>query len=134
MKTYTELCELRTYNERYEYLKLTRAVGEETFGYDRYLNQVLYTSLLWRGIRNRVIIRDNGCDMGLNDYPIPGRIIVHHINPITLKDIDERSPILFDPNNLVCVSHDTHNAIHYGVQEYTREMIERKPNDTIPWR
>ena len=134
-KSYKELSRIPTFKERFEYLKLGAIVGEETFGFDRYLNQVLYRSPEWKSVRASVIVRDNGMDMGLDGYPIGNRILVHHINPLTLEDIDERSSVIFDLDNLVCVSHTTHNAIHFGdASLLPKEPIERKPNDTCPWK
>lgn len=136
MKTYSELIKIPTYEERYRYLRLGSKVGEETFGYDRYLNQMLYNKTSeWKRCRREIIIRDNGFDMAFPDRPIHGKIFVHHINPITLEDIHKRSPTIFDPENLVCVSFDTHQAIHYGDESLlVLDYVERKPNDTIPWR
>lgn len=134
-KTYKQLSLLPTFEERFEYLKLCGQVGADTFGFDRVFNQMFYQSAEWKHTRHQVIIRDNGCDLGIEGRDIYGRILIHHINPITLADIENHSTILLDPNNLICVSHDTHNAIHYGaVSLLTREPIERKPNDTCPWK
>ena len=135
-KTYTELSKLTTYESRFKYLLLKGKVGIETFGYDRYLNQILYTSPDWKKLRREIILRDNGMDMGLDGYPIYGRAIIHHINQITVDDVLTYSPDVFNPEYLICVTHKTHNALHYGVEDYTRsmEVVERKPNDTIPWR
>lgn len=135
-RTYTELSKLKTFDERFKYLLLSGKVGIETFGYDRYLNQILYTSPQWKTLRNKIIIRDDGCDLGVEGYPINGKVIIHHLNPITIDDVLDSSPDVFNPEYLVCVSHKTHNAIHYGMEEYTKEyeLVERKPNDTIPWR
>lgn len=135
VKSYSEVILLPTLEERFEYLKLSGKVGAETFGYDRYLNQILYHDPEWKRIRNDVIIRDNGCDLGVEDHEIKGRILVHHINPITIEDVKLRRYCVFDLNNLICTSHDTHNAIHYGdVNLLPKNPIERKPNDTCPWR
>lgn len=135
MRTYTELCTLKTFEERYEYLKLGGAVGKETFGFDRYLNQALYQSPEWKQIRRKVILRDDGCDLGLRYYPIGYKIYIHHMNPITQVDILERSDILLNPEYLICVSHRTHNAIHYGDSSLLPQApIERRPNDQVPWR
>lgn len=135
MRTYTELLKIPTYKERYNYLKLGAKVGEETFGYDRYLNQVFYRSKEWKSIRDKIILRDNGCDLADPDHAIFGRIYVHHMNPITLRDIDKRNPEIFDPEFLVCCSFDTHNAIHYGSENMLpQELVERKPGDTCPWK
>ena len=135
-KTYSELIQIPSYIERYRYLKLGGKAGEITFGNERYLNQILYKSPEWKMTRRHIIIRDNGCDMGIDGYSILGVPLVHHINPITIDDIYDRNPIVFDPENLICVSKRTHNAIHYGDEELLLidEIIERTPNDTIPWR
>lgn len=135
MKTYNELITLKTFDERFDYLKLSGLVGEETFGYSRYLNQILYRSPEWKHLRKQIIVRDNGCDLGLEGYEIIGKILVHHINPITLKDIEERNPKIYDMNNLISVSFMTHQALHYGDKDLLiRDPIERKPFDTCPWR
>jgi len=137
IKTYSEMLSYPTFESRFEYLKLDAGhIGDSTFGYDRYLNQVFYRSPEWRSIRRKVIMRDNGCDMGLEDYLIPGRIIIHHLNPLVLYDIENRTNKLLDPEFLVCVSFDTHNAIHWGDISFAQRFntIERKPNDTCPWR
>lgn len=134
-KSYSELIKLETFEERFEYLKLNGRVGESTFGYDRYLNQLFYTTAEWKAARNLVIIRDNGCDLGIDDRNIGGRIFIHHINPITKEDILNRHPKLFDPENLICVSKLTHDAIHYGDENLLiKAPIERSKNDTCPWR
>lgn len=114
IKRYSDLSTIPTYEERFKYLQLKGAVGNDTFGYDRYLNQILYNSPEWKRLRNQIIIRDNGRDLGCEGYEIYGRILIHHMNPITIEDIVSRDPIVFDPENLICVSHNTHNAIHYG--------------------
>lgn len=136
MKTYSELIKIPTFIERFRYLKLQGIVADETFGSRRYLNQVLYNnSEEWKSIRRQVIIRDNGCDLGMQDHTILGRIFVHHMNPLTIEDLVERPEVAFDPENLICCSFDTHNAIHYGDESKVDfQMTERKPNDTIPWR
>lgn len=134
MKTYAELITYPDFESRLNYLKLNGAVCEETFGCHRWLNQVLYKSKEWKSIRNSVIIRDNGCDLACDDVPIFGLVIVHHINPITKDDVINRNPIIFDMNNLVCVSKATHDAIHYNGHPPIVEFVERKPNDTIPWK
>lgn len=134
-KSYSELIKLGTFEERFEYLKLNGRVGESTFGYDRYLNQLFYTTAEWKAARNLVIIRDNGCDLGIDDRIIGGRIFIHHINPITKEDILNRHQKLFDPENLICVSKLTHDAIHYGDENLLiKAPIERSKNDTCPWR
>lgn len=135
IRRYSELIRLPTFEERFEYLKLCGNVGESTFGFDRYLNQALYTSQKWRTTRDEVLIRDNACDMGLEDWPINGKIIVHHMNPLTLEDIENMPDEIFDPEYLVCVSHNTHQAIHYGDASLLPKLpIERKPGDTCPWK
>lgn len=134
-KKYSELIKLKTFDERFEYLKLHGLVGEETFGYSRYLNQVLYRSPEWKQLRQHVIMRDHGCDLAMEGYDICGKILIHHINPISLKDIEERDPKVFDMNNLITVSFNTHQAIHYGSEEMLlKDPVERKPNDQCPWR
>lgn len=135
IKSYSELMSFSTFEERYEYLRIGSKVGEATFGYDRYLNQILYRSPEWRRFRDQIIIRDNGCDLGCPDRELRERIIVHHINPITVEDVINRNPMVFDPENVICVSHNTHEAIHYGDEDLlVKNPIERKPNDTCPWR
>jgi len=134
-RTYRELITFPTFNERYEYLRLDGIVGEETFGFARCLNQYFYQSKEWRAIRDAVIIRDGGCDLGILGYEIQGNISIHHMNPITIKDIEQRSLFLLDPQYLICTAHSTHNAITYGDKNLLmREPIERKRNDTCPWR
>lgn len=136
IRTYSDLKELRTFEERFLYLKLNGIVGEETFGWDRILNQTFYSRYEWRKLRNDIITRDLGCDLGIEDRPIQGKIIIHHLNPITKDDIRLATKFLLDPEYLVCVSDNTHKAIHYGTDEFIRsnELIERKPNDTCPWK
>lgn len=135
-KTYTELCRLPTWEQRFEYLKLHGSVGGETFGADRYLNQAFYHSKEWHDLRRKIILRDNGCDLGFPGYEIAGKIYIHHMNPIEPTSIISNSDAIFDPENLICVSYDTHNAIHYGDIAYRdrNKLTERKPNDTCPWR
>ena len=134
-RSYSELLQLKTFEERFAYLKIAGEVGNPTFGYDRYFNQQFYHSSEWRRARNEIILRDNGCDLGIPDYEIHGRIYIHHINPITKDDVENFSDRLLDPDNLICVTFDTHNAIHYG-DEHTlpKVPIERVPGDTCPWR
>lgn len=139
IRTYTEMASLPTFEERFEYLRLNGQVGKETFGYDRWLNQKFYhLDKDWKNIRRKVIIRDNGCDLAFYDRPIPNgaRILIHHINPITIEDIQTRSPKLFDLENLVCTMDSTHNAIHYGDESLIQASSPtiRLPNDTCPWR
>lgn len=134
MKSYHELITINDYAARYEYLKEIRRVGDKTFGYERYLNQALYNSNDWQPVRTKVIVRDNGCDMAMPDYEISGRIIVHHINPITIEMIVAGDPLVFDMDNLVCVSHLTHEAIHYGNRDLLQKpFVERKAGDTRLW-
>lgn len=134
-KSYRNLILLPTFKERYEYLRLQGSVGESTFGFDRYLNQRFYQSREWRQFRSRIIARDEGNDLGLDGFPIQGKVIIHHINPLTVKDFEEQSSLLFDMDNVICVSPNTHEAIHYGDESLLpKDPIERHPNDTIPWR
>lgn len=135
IKCYSELAQLPTFKERYEYLRLKGAVGEETFGFDRYMNQFFYRSPEWRKVRDIVITRDNGCDLGILGREIFGRPTIHHMNPIRPEDIRERSDILLNPEYLITTVHATHLAIHYGDDNLLiSEPIERAPNDTCPWR
>jgi len=135
IKTYSELIKLPTFEERYKYLRLNGEVGEETFGYDRYLNQMLYKSEEWKSCRREIIIRDNGCDLGCEGFDIHGRILIHHINPIIVDDVIKRNPKIFDPENLILTSLNTHNAIHYGDESLLIiAPIERTKDDTCPWR
>ena len=135
IKTYSELIKLSSFEDRYRYLKLSGRIGEDTFGFDRYLNQIFYRSQKWKSVRDFVIIRDNGCDLGMDDREIYGKILIHHMNPITIKDIEKESDFLLDPEYLICVSHNTHNAIHYGDSSILKKniLVERKPNDTKLW-
>lgn len=133
-RTYTELKMLNTFEERYNFLKLLGKVGQETFGFDRYMNQSLYQTPEWKAVRREVIVRDNGYDMGLFGYDIVGKIIVHHMNPITIEDVEELRPELFDPEFLISVSEETHNAIHYGDRSLLpRQVITRTMGDTTLW-
>lgn len=135
IKTYSELITIPTFEERFEYLQLKGSVGKDTFGYDRHLNQVLYRSPEWKRLRNQIIIRDCGCDLACDGYDIYGKVLIHHLNPITVEDVLARNRKVFDPDNLVCVSHNTHNAIHYGdVDLLITGPIIRTKNDTCPWR
>ena len=135
IRTYSELITIPTFEERFEYLQLKGSVGKDTFGYDRYLNQVLYRSPEWKRLRNQIIIRDSGCDLACDGYDIYDKVLIHHLNPITVEDVLARSRKVFDPDNLVCVSHNTHNAIHYGnVDLLVTGPIIRTKNDTCPWR
>lgn len=135
IRTYSELIVLPTFKERYEYLKLSGKVGEETFGFDRYLNQVFYKSKEWLSIRDYVIVRDNGCDLGIKDHEIHGRILIHHMNPISKEDILRRSDILLNPEYLITTIKNTHDAIHYSDDSLLiDEPIIRTKNDTCPWK
>jgi hypothetical protein len=136
IRTYSELITLPTYKERFNYLKLDGAVGKDTFGYDRYLNQQLYQrNPRWKKARDIVIIRDNGCDLGVEGYEIFGKVIVHHMNPITLDDIINDRDWIYDPEYLICTVLNTHNAIHYGDEKQLMTApIVRTKNDTCPWK
>lgn len=135
LRTYSELSKLKTFEDRFQYLRLDGIIGEETFGFDRYLNQILYQSDEWKRCRRDIIIRDNGCDLGCEGFEVHGRILIHHINPITVDDIVNRNPKVFDPENLILTSHNTHQAIHYGNEDLLiRAPIERSKNDTCPWK
>ncbi len=134
-RTYSELIQIPTFEERYEYLRLDGRVAKETFGFDRYMNQVFYRSQRWKEVRDYVIIRDNGCDLGVKGYDIPSRIIVHHLNPLTLYDIENESDYMLNPEYLICTTHTTHNAIHYGDKSLLiTAPVERSKYDTCPWR
>lgn len=135
-RTYSELITIPTFKERFEYLKLDGSVGIETFGYDRYLNQILYKSSEWRKFRNQIIVRDNGCDLACSGFEIYGqKVLIHHINPISVEDVIHRSCNVFDADNVITTTLDTHNAIHYGdVDLLTIGPVERMPNDTCPWK
>ena len=136
IRTYSEMIQLQTFEERYAYLRLFGTVGADTFGFDRYLNQVFYKSTEWKKLRNQVIIRDNACDLAMRGYELYDHIYVHHMNPITIDDINDASNFLLNPEYLVCVSLNTHNAIHYGNEKLIQktELIERTPNDMCPWK
>lgn len=135
IKTYSELMLLPTFEERFRYLQLNGSVCKETFGFDRYLNQNFYRSAEWKRVRDKVIIRDNGCDLGIEDRLIYGNVLIHHMNPINDKDIYNLTDILLNPEYLICVSHNTHNAIHYGNEELlVKAPIVRTKNDTCPWK
>lgn len=135
VRTYSELSELKTFQERFRYLQLGGLVGEETFGFDRYINQKFYMSKEWKSIRDSIIIRDCGCDLGVEGYEIHGRLYIHHMNPIAVNDIVDQTEFLLNPEYLICTSFNTHNAIHYGDESLLiTEPVERKPNDTCPWK
>lgn len=136
IRTYRELSQLLTFEERYEYLKLSSIIGDKTFGFERYMNQEFYRSPEWKRVRREVILRDNGCDLGVDGREIVDRIEIHHITPISLEDFENGSPLLLDLNNLICTSPSTHKAIHYGESNLITpsEPTIRRPNDTCPWR
>jgi hypothetical protein len=134
-KTYTELSKLSSFKDRFNYLRLDGTVGEETFGFDRYTNQIFYKSREWADVRRQVIIRDNGCDLGCDGYEIHGKILIHHMNPISLNDIRYRTDLLLNPEYLISTVLQTHNAIHYGDESLLPELpVERTLNDTCPWK
>ncbi len=136
MKKYSELIKLKTFEERYAYLKLLGRPGDRIFGGDRWLNQKLYTSQKWRRIRNEVIVRDSACDLGIDDREILDMIILHHLNPLSPDDVKKDSHKIYDLENLICTTKRTHNAIHFGDASLLVKtvLIERKPNDTCPWK
>ena len=135
IKTYSELIEIPTFLERYRYLRIGGAVGKETFGYDRYLNQILYKSDKWKRFRREIIVRDNGNDLACDGFQIFGKILIHHINPITVEDVLHRDPRIFAPENVISTTLNTHNAIHYGDESLLMiAPVERSKNDTCPWR
>lgn len=135
IRTYSELIKLPTFEERFRYLSLEGIVGESTFGFDRYLNQVFYRSQRWKKVRDYAILRDNGCDLAMEGYEIYGRVLVHHMNPITIEDIQKESDFLLNPEFLISTVHNTHNAIHYGDESLLPTLpIERTPYDTCPWK
>lgn len=135
IRTYSELSTLTSFKDRFRYLKLDGAVGEATFGFDRYLNQLFYRSQRWRKIRDEVVVRDCGCDLGIEGYEIYKYAMIHHMNPITAKDIQDESEYLLNPEYLITTTQRTHNAIHYGNEDLLPTMpVERTKNDTCPWR
>lgn len=136
IRTYTELSKLQTFEERFEYLRLDSEVGKDTFGFDRIFNQKFYKSAEWKRIRDQVIIRDNGCDLGILGHEIYGqRILIHHMNPISLEDLERKTEILMNPEYLITTIHNTHNAIHYGDADLLIKLPrERSKNDTCPWK
>lgn len=135
LRTYSELMLLPTFEERFEYLKLEGNVGQSIFGFDRYLNQVFYTSKEWRRTRRNIILRDNGCDLGVEDYEIKSMMIIHHVNPVTIEDIELRRPWILDPEFLITTSEMTHKAITYSdINLLPKPLVERRPYDTCPWR
>ena len=135
IRIYSELILLPTFEERFKYLQLNGRVGDDTFGFDRYINQNFYRSAEWKRIRDLVIMRDNGCDLALEGYEIYGRILIHHMNPITVKDVELSTEYLMNPEYLICVTHNTHNAIHYGDEKLINKgPVVRTKNDTCPWK
>lgn len=135
IKRYSELILLPTFEERYKYLQLNGVVGDETFGFDRYINQMFYRSQEWKQVRDYVIVRDNGCDLGIEGHEIRGKILIHHMNPIGIKDIQQVNKFLLDPEYLITTMLSTHNAIHYGDESLlVKDPIERSKNDTCPWK
>ena len=135
IRTYSELMELTTFEDRFRYLKLEANVGDATFGFDRYLNQHFYRSSEWKYIRNKIILRDNACDLGIPDRELDRRIIIHHMNPISKHDLIHQTDFLLNPEYLICTCHKTHSAIHYGDESILEQVIiERTKNDTCPWR
>ena len=135
-RSYEELIRYQTFEDRLNYLLMHSSVGTDTFGFDRYLNQMLYHSTEWLQLRPKIILRDKGCDLGMEGYEILGQVLIHHINPITVEDIVDHNPIVFDPNNLITTTHATHQIIHYGILDDVRNitLVERQKNDTCPWR
>ena len=135
IKTYSEMIQLPTFLDRYRYLQIGGQVGKETFGFDRYLNQTLYRSTEWKRFRRDMILRDEGLDLACEGFEVIGKILLHHINPITIEDVVQRNPIIFDPENVICTSLNTHNAIHYGDESLLiTGPIQRTKYDTCPWR
>jgi len=135
IRTYSELITLPTFEERFQYLKLDGKVGDATFGFQRWLNQEFYHSGLWLNFRDEIIIRDNGCDLGVTGFEIFGSVLIHHLNPITYEDILNQNPCVLDPENAICTQLSTHNAIHYGDENLlVTSPVERSRNDTCPWQ
>lgn len=136
LRTYSELSKLKTFKERYDYLYLGKRVFHETFGNQRYLNQIIYKTNYWMKVRNEVIVRDMGCDLGVPGMEITGKILVHHMNPLTIEDIIHNDPNIYNPEGLISVRIDTHNAIHYitSLNPRSETFVERYANDTCPWR
>ena len=135
IKTYSELTKLHTFEERFRYLQLHGSVGRDTFGFDRIFNQMFYTSSEWKRVRDIVITRDNGCDLGIEGREIYGKVVIHHLNPISLEDIENATEYLLNPEYLITTTHNTHNAIHYGDEsKLVTNPIERRRNDTCPWK
>lgn len=136
-RTYSELIQLETFEERLEYLRLYGKVGEDTFGFDRWLNQKFYTSYEWRKLRNDIIARDMGCDLAIPGFEITGKVLIHHMNPISIDDILNKTDLLLNPEFLICTCKNTHDIIHYGNRDiilYNKSIVTRRKNDTCPWR
>lgn len=134
IKTYSDAIKFLAFEERFDFLKLNGSIGESTFGFNRYVNQKFYTSNEWRRLRNEIIIRDDGCDLAHPDHPINGRIYIHHINPVTLEQLENEDRFLMDAENLICVSYDTHSALHYGYAKHNdTNVVIRRPGDTTLW-
>ena len=136
IKNYSDIKSLKTFDDRFKYLQMNSQVGKDTFGFDRYINQNFYKSQEWKRIRDHVILRDNGCDLGISGREIYGKILIHHMNPISSKDIENSTEYLLNPEYLICVSQETHNAIHYGDEKYLEKnkVTNRTCNDTCPWK
>ena len=135
IRRYSDLVQLKTFEDRFSYLKLHGKVGEDTFGFDRYINQSLYKSNKWKRTRSQVIIRDNGCDLGIEGHELDKYIVIHHMNPLTLEDIEEERDVVFNPEYLISCSSRTHKAIHFGDENLLpKDFVERRPNDTCLWR
>lgn len=135
IRTFTELSNLQTFEDRFRYLQLNGTVGKETFGFDRFINQEFYRSTEWKAVRDLVVLRDNGCDLGAEGREIYGRIYIHHMNPVNPKDIQTKSEFLLNPEYLITTTHATHNAIHYGDETLLLKVpVERSRNDTCPWK
>lgn len=133
-RSYAEVRKIQTFEERFKYLALKGRVGESTFGFNRWVNQDFYTSKQWRDIRHEIIVRDNGCDLGIEGYEIHKGLFIHHLNPITVEQIESGNPCILDPDNLITVTHRTHNAIHYGDERLLpKKFVERRPGDTKLW-
>lgn len=134
IRSYSELSRIEAFEDRYRYLALNGRVGSSTFGFDRYVNQMFYSSRQWKLVRRDIIVRDNGCDLGIDGYEIYDRIIIHHMNPMTFDDIEDGDDDILDPEFLICVTHRTHNAIHYGDErQLPRPLVPRRPGDTLLW-
>lgn len=133
-RSYSELIELRTFEERFEFLSLKARIGEETFGFERWMNQTFYRSTQWRQLRTEIIVRDESCDLGISGFDIHARAVIHHIIPMTVEDLEDGNPLCTDPENLITTTHNTHNAIHWGDKSLLRlPPVERRPGDTKLW-